>query len=369
MPVPHPVASDSPETGAVPDASLPSATPVTDAPRASVIICVYNRARQVLPCLESLLASTFDDFEIVLVDDASTDESPEVLARYRDDHPERSIRIVRNEINKGISGARNAGIDAARGELVFFTDSDCTVKPDWLQQMVAVFDDDAVSAVAGTVVDPPPRNWAEMARFGGSRIGRHPLQGRRLIGGNMGFRRSIVMEHRFDPEIRYGCDEDDLARRLAAAGHRFGFAPDAIVHHHHPFTIGSYLRLAWKQGRGSAHFWRKHGMVLGRDLWFLLAAVLTLPAAWFGMPAALLPGGFLALQCAALLYNSLAFKGQPPGTALLALPLQLVHSAVKLASVVSVRLFSPLQGRQVTSNAGIPSQARASEDGGKGDGR
>lgn len=187
MPVPHPVASDSSETGAVPDASLPSATPVTDAPRASVIVCVYNRARQVLPCLESLLASTFDDFEIVLVDDASTDESPEVLARFRDDHPERSIRIVRNEINQGISGARNAGIDAARGDLVFFTDSDCTVEPDWLQQMVAAFDDAHVSAVAGTVVEPPPRNWAEMARWGGNRINRTRLQGRRLIGCNMAF--------------------------------------------------------------------------------------------------------------------------------------------------------------------------------------
>ncbi|QDU38819.1 Putative glycosyltransferase EpsH [Maioricimonas rarisocia] len=287
-----------------------------------------------LPCLESLLASTFHDFEIVLVDDASTDETPAVLARFRDEHPRVPITIVRNEENLGVCGARNAGIDAARGDLVFFTDSDCTVEPDWLERMVAAFDDDALSAVAGTVVDPPPRNWAEMAKFGGSRIGRHRWQGRRLIGGNMGFRRWIVTEHRFDPEIRYGCDEDDLARRLAAAGHRFGFAPEAVVHHHHPFTIGSYLRLAWKQGQGSAHFWRKHGVFLGRDLWFLLAAVLTLPAAWFGMPAALLPAGFLAIQCAALLYNSLAFKWQPLGTALLALPLQLVHSVVKLASVV-----------------------------------
>jgi len=298
-----------------------------------VIVCVYNRARQVLPCLESLLASTFDDFEIVLVDDASTDESREVLAQYRDDHPERSIRIVRNEINQGISGARNAGIDAARGDLVFFTDSDCTVEPDWLGQMVAAFDDAHVSAVAGTVVEPPPRNWAEMARWGGNRINRTRLQGRRLIGCNMGFRRHIVAQHRFDPELRRYCDEDDLARRLRQSNEQFAFVPNAVVAHDHPVTLKGSLRLAWAQGQGSARFWHKHGMVLGRDLWFLAAAVLTSPLALSGRWGASVPLTFLTLQCAALIYNSVVWKRQPLVWVPVTLPLQFLQSAIKLTSV------------------------------------
>src|SRR2546425_9753622 len=94
---------------------------------ASIIICVYNRHVQVVECLESLLAMDFKDFEIVVVDDASTDDTADRLEDFRQFHPRIPMTIVRNECNLGVSGARNAGLKAAQGEFVFFTDSDCTV--------------------------------------------------------------------------------------------------------------------------------------------------------------------------------------------------------------------------------------------------
>ena len=70
-------------------------------PIASVIICVYNRAAQAVNCLDSLRAMDFDDFEIILVDDASTDDTPERLASYKQAHPDPPITIMRNPRNLG----------------------------------------------------------------------------------------------------------------------------------------------------------------------------------------------------------------------------------------------------------------------------
>lgn len=313
-------------------------------PTASVVICVYNRPDQVVRCLASLLALTFQGFEIVVVDDGSTDSTPRQLEAYRRAHPEAALTVVRNPVNLGVSGARNAGIAAARGEFVAFTDSDCTVEPGWLGALLAGFADPEVAAVGGAVEDAPPRTWAERAYVGSCRIGQGSLQGRALVGNNMAFRRAIVARHGFDPALSYYCDDDDLARRLAAMGHRTAFAPGAVVHHHHRMTLGQLLRQARRQGQGSARYWYKHGMVLGRDLLPLAAALATSPLALLGLPWALIPISFLALQVAALAFAEVAFKGKSWTEALFVLPVVTAHSLIKAASVAWTFLRLALGG-------------------------
>jgi len=87
-------------------------------PQVSVVIPTWNRAREVPAAIDSALAQTRPPFEVVIVDDGSTDETQDVLARYGD-----RIRVLRQE-NAGASAARNAGIRASRGEFVAFLDSD-----------------------------------------------------------------------------------------------------------------------------------------------------------------------------------------------------------------------------------------------------
>lgn len=298
---------------------------------ASVVVCVYNRAGQVVPCVRSLLAQT-PPAELVLVNDGSTDGTGRVLDEFRAAHPDRVV-VVHNPKNLGLSAARNAGIAAAAGEFVFFTDSDCTAEPGWLAHMLAAFADPRVVAVAGVSVDHPPRTYAEAAYTGTNRIGVAPVQGRALVGNNMGFRRAVLEAYGFDPAMSYYADDDELAWRLASDGHRIAFAPEAVVRHDHPMSLGKYLRLARLQGQGSARLWYKQGKYVGRDVLPVTLALLTLPLGLIDAWLLLVPALFAAAQLAALVFNQFALKGKSLAAAVGVLPVEVAYSARKAASV------------------------------------
>jgi GT2 family glycosyltransferase len=305
-----------------------------DGPRASIIICVYNRPDQVVECLESLLALDYQDFEIVAVDDGSTDETPGRLRQFQKDHPEKAVTIVRRERNAGLSAARNAGIQAARGEYVFFTDSDCRVDRSWLGAMLQAFDAPDVAAVMGLVRDQTPRNLSERAYVVSPRIEPDRWRQRVLAGNNMGFRRAVAAAYLFDEAMSYYCDEIDLAHRLLADGHRIAFAPQAVVHHNHPMTLGKYLKLGYRQAQGSARFWYKYGIV-GRDLLPLAAALLTLPLGLADLRLLAVPGFFLLLQVAAIAHTEMAAKGKGVLETLRVLPLCCLYFACRAWGVLT----------------------------------
>ncbi len=100
--------------------------------RFSVVIPVYNVADYLCQCVDSVLANDFDDYEIILVDDGATDGiCPGLCDRYGREHPRR-IRVIHQQ-NQGLGGARNSGLEAARGEYVFFVDSDDYIAPNSLR--------------------------------------------------------------------------------------------------------------------------------------------------------------------------------------------------------------------------------------------
>jgi glycosyltransferase involved in cell wall biosynthesis len=101
-------------------------------PEISVVIPVYNTAKFLAQCLDSVIHQTFTDFEAIIVDDGSTDNSIEI-DRYYAGHDTR-FRILQQE-NKGLSEARNAGLDIARGEWITFVDSDDMIAPNFLQTL------------------------------------------------------------------------------------------------------------------------------------------------------------------------------------------------------------------------------------------
>jgi glycosyltransferase involved in cell wall biosynthesis len=98
----------------------------------SVVIPTYNYAKFVGRAIDSALAQTYSSVEVVVVDDGSSDDTPEVLARYGD-----RIRAIRQD-NKGLSGARNTGLKAARGDYVALLDADDYWRPDKLEKQVAL---------------------------------------------------------------------------------------------------------------------------------------------------------------------------------------------------------------------------------------
>jgi len=103
--------------------------------RVSVIIATYNRAHVVSEAIDSVLAQTYRDFEIIVVDDASTDNTAEVLARYGD-----QIRYIRRQTNGGCAATRNDGIRASTGEFIAFLDSDDLYEPNRLESAISFLD-------------------------------------------------------------------------------------------------------------------------------------------------------------------------------------------------------------------------------------
>lgn len=100
-------------------------------PKISVIIPIYNGGTLLESCIESVLAQSFTDFELLLIDDASTDGSATVCARFASSHSQ--IRFFQNAENIGLSRSRNVGIFHARGQYITFVDADDTIHPDFIK--------------------------------------------------------------------------------------------------------------------------------------------------------------------------------------------------------------------------------------------
>jgi len=138
----------------------------SDAPRVSVVIPVYNREAYVGEAIESILAQTFADFELLVIDDGSADRSRDVARRYQD----RRMRLLCHEQNQGLPRTRNAGMDAARGAYVAFLDSDDVALPSRLAKQVAFLDRHPDHAAVGTWVD-----WMDDAGRPLGRVKRRPV--------------------------------------------------------------------------------------------------------------------------------------------------------------------------------------------------
>ena len=108
----------------------------SDNPRVSAIVTTYNRAAMLPRAVRSVLAQTYEDYELIIVDDCSTDDTPEVIRTFADPR----IRAVRQADNAGVSAARNTGIRLARGEYVALLDDDDEWLPRKLQRQVAALD-------------------------------------------------------------------------------------------------------------------------------------------------------------------------------------------------------------------------------------
>ena len=141
--------------------------PMSDArvPRVSIVIAVYNGAPTIERALASVFAQTYTDYEVIVVNDGSTDDTAAVLARFGD-----KIRLI-TQSNRGLSAARNAGVRASTGEYVAFLDDDDEWMPEKLAHCVPVLDADRDCALVYTLalkVDPQGRPMGTDARPDGA---------------------------------------------------------------------------------------------------------------------------------------------------------------------------------------------------------
>jgi len=126
---------------------------VTSNPSVTVIIPVHNEEALLPECLDSVVSQSLRDLEVLCVDDASSDGSPDILARYAEQ--DQRVQVIRVEPNQGQGNARNVGMEAARGRYLFHLDSDDYLAPGALEHLCAVADRDEADIVYGrsTLVD------------------------------------------------------------------------------------------------------------------------------------------------------------------------------------------------------------------------
>lgn len=253
---------------AVRDAFGAALPPLNEAPRVSVVICAFNAERTLEACLRSVEALRYPSYEIVLVNDGSQDATLDIARR----HPR--VRIV-SQPNLGLSAARNAGVRAASGEIVAFTDADCTVDPDWLTYLVETLTRPGFVAAGGPNLTPydEPRVAACVDAAPGKPA--HVLLDDELAehvpGCNMGFHGSSLIElGGFDPAFRAAGDDVDVCWRLQDRGHRIGFSPAAVVWHSRRATLRGYLEQQIGYGKAEAQLRLKHPHrfnALGQSKW------------------------------------------------------------------------------------------------------
>jgi len=223
-------------------------------PRVSVVVCTYNGSRTIRDCLDGASRLAYPDYEVIVVDDGSSDATA-VIARQYD------CRLIQTE-NRGLASARNSGLAAATGDIIAYLDDDAYPDPDWLTYLAATFLRTGYAGVGGPNIAPPGDGpIAEcVARAPGGPV--HVLvtdrEAEHIPGCNMAFRKSCLDAiGGFDPQFRTAGDDVDVCWRLQERGWTLGFHPAAMVWHHRRNSVRAYWRQQIGYGRAEAMLERK----------------------------------------------------------------------------------------------------------------
>ncbi len=212
-------------------------------PRMSVVVCTYNGGRTIRDCLEGLRRLRYPDFELIVVDDGSTDTTAAIAQQY-------DVHLIRTE-NRGLSSARNTGWQAATGEIIAYLDDDAYPDPDWLTHLAATFLRTNDVAVGGPNIAPPGdgpiAKCVALAPGNPVHVMLTDREAEHIPGCNMAFRReALAAIGGFDVQFRTAGDDVDVCWSLRERGWTLGFSPAAVVWHHRRNSLRAY----WKQQVG-----------------------------------------------------------------------------------------------------------------------
>lgn len=236
----------------------------------SIIVCTRNRTTQLANCLKTLLELDYPDYEIIIVDNApSNDDTFQLTANL-------PVHYVRED-RPGLDRARNKGIGAAKFRIVAFTDDDVLVDRYWLRAIATIFSNEAIMGASGFVapaeLETAPQYLFEM-HYGGMGHGfqrrilnKENLSDKQLlwasnfgIGANMAFRKEIFKEiGDFDTALdvgtpSHGAGDVEIFHRLVTRGYYFVYEPSMLVHHFHRREEKSFRKQIFDNGRSFGCF-------------------------------------------------------------------------------------------------------------------
>lgn len=234
---------------------LPLPQPETP-PRFSVIICTRNGADRLKDCLGACLALDYPDFEIIVVNDGSTDDTEKLLESAE------GIRAFHLD-PCGLSAARNYGAKMSKGEILAFTDDDCRPDVHWLAWLAHAFTTSEHAAIGGPNLAPQPDSLALSLTTAAPGAPTHVMlddtTAEHLPGCHLSVRRSAFDQiGGFDKQFHTAGDDVDFCWRLRDAGHTLGFCGASFVWHHRRATPWRYLKQQMGYGKAEALLFKKH---------------------------------------------------------------------------------------------------------------
>lgn len=263
-------------------------------PKISVVVCSFNGARTINETLRGISKLRYPDYEAIVIDDGSTDNTAAIAAQYPD------MKLISTP-NNGLSHARNLGWQAAKGEIVAYIDDDAYPDPDWLTYLTETFRSGEYVGVGGPNLPPPDDGPIAqcVAKSPGGPV--HVLltdtEAEHIPGCNMSFLRwALETVGGFDKQFRVAGDDVDLSWRLQERGWKLGFSPAALVWHHSRSSVRTYwrqqkgygkaealLEKKWPEKYNSAGHLTWHGRVYSTGLTRILGNVTRIYHGQFGM--------------------------------------------------------------------------------------
>ena len=215
----------------------------SELPKISVVVCTYNGSSTIRKCIEGILKVDYPNFEIIVVNDGSTDNTSKIVSEY-------PVILINTE-NHGLSNARNTGMNNAEGDIIAYIDDDAYPDQHWLQYLAYSYLHSDHSCIGGPNIAPYDSEFISIcvANSPGGPV--HVMVSDEIAehvpGCNMSFKKAALKKiGGFDPVFRSAGDDVDVCWRIMEAGGTIGFHPSALVWHHRRNSFKAY----WKQQKG-----------------------------------------------------------------------------------------------------------------------
>jgi glycosyltransferase involved in cell wall biosynthesis len=218
-----------------------------DLPTISVVVCSYNGSKTIEQCLQGLMRVDYKNHEVIVIDDGSTDSTASIASKY-------PVRLIRTP-NRGLSAARNRGMEEARGDIIAYIDDDAYPDSNWLHYLGVAFQQSEFDCIGGPNLPPVEDGFMAQcvahAPGGPIHVLLSDVEAEHVPGCNLAIRKSAMMAiGGFDPQFRVAGDDVDLCWRLQHAGYKIGYHPGAFVWHHRRNSASAYFRQ--QRGYGKA---------------------------------------------------------------------------------------------------------------------
>lgn len=221
--------------------------------KASIVIPAHNASATLALVLEALIRQDYTEFEVIVIDDASSDDTTRIAEAYGD---RLNLRVHRNAENLGRARTRNLGMEKSSGDVVLLLDGDIVAVPGYVSAHMALHEKETRAVGVGVLRYPSHLARKALAQYYASRGGARlkpgqPLPGKAFVSCLASFRRSLYEElGGFHPGFRiYGGEDLELGLRFQKSGARLTYINEAIGYHHHLRSLKEVFPTLEKYGR------------------------------------------------------------------------------------------------------------------------